>query len=258
MATTQRKRRKFDAPPLLEAVFELFAGSEARVAWTPASFQQLSGRFSEYSAREERLTDVGIQLRANPDGTIVHVPQVPQVRMRYWDASGHRAVQFGAGMAAHNVLKDVYGHFEDHLETIRRVFRAYVEVARPSALERLGQRYINLVRVPASELSVADYFEIYPKLPDGLAGGHRPLSVQVHTRDFKSGAVQVGLSLRSVDEKKGEALYVVDVYARSTSPVPVDADALVNWQVAAHDAVAESFDLAVSEKARRELFQETP
>jgi uncharacterized protein (TIGR04255 family) len=137
---------------------------------------------------------------------------------------------------------------------VRDVLRAYLEEARPQRIGWIGQRYINLIKIPATEIDVVKYFEIYPRLPAPLSGGHRPIAIQVQTLDFKNGSVTVNLTFQGIQEQ--DAHYVLDVYARSSSDVPVDAEALLRWHEAAHVAVSDSFELSVSDKSRAELFKE--
>jgi len=247
------EHKHYDRQPLIEAIFELFAAPEVNTAWAAGSLACVAMALPEYSSHEEHIRDVGIKLDVGPEGTLRPSALQPRERVRRWDAPRQKAVQFGSHMCAHNVLSAAYTHFEDHKETIGRVLRCYLSEARPERLAWIGQRYINLVKLPEAG-SAAEYFEIYPKLPDRLAGRHRPLAVQVATVEFKNGSAMVNLSFQAIEA--GTANYLLDIYARSTGELPIDADALLRWQVEAHEAIYESFQLSASAKSKLDLFKE--
>jgi uncharacterized protein (TIGR04255 family) len=246
-----RDRKHYDAPPLVEAVFELFADPTAVTAWEKVPVERVRSRLEEYAGDEQQLQDV-LSFEVGPNGITSNVNPAAH-RVRLWNVAHTKAVQFGTQMCAHNVLAAAYLHFEDHLESIQNVFATFLDEARPQNLYWLGQRYINQITIPVSDLDVASYFQIYPQLPAGLVAGHRPIAVQLETSTWETGTAIVNLSFRSVNNES--ALYVLDIYARSKDQLPHDAQALINWQMRAHDAISESFELSITDKCRR-LFKE--
>lgn len=240
------ERAYYERKPLREAVFELFADGESAKAWSAQSFVRVFEQLPGYVHHEEQLRDVGIDVQMSADGAVAN-QRTPQARVRRWDQARQKAVQFGQHMCALNVLGDAYTRFEDQLDTIRLVIHAYLEEARPSKIGWIGQRYINAIKLPISELDVSAYFAIYPHLPSSL-NGHRPLAVQIQTAAEKTGNVFVNLSLETTDDI--EATYMLDIYARSEFDVPNDVDALTNWHRSIHDRVHEAFQLSVSDRCR--------
>jgi uncharacterized protein (TIGR04255 family) len=250
------RRPHLDQQPLVEAIFELFAEPSSESRWgSSVDLKAIETALPEYAFHEERLRDLGVHVQFR-GGKVQSNLHNPRLRIRRWDEPRQQAVQFGAHMCAHNVLSGAYTTFDDHREVIGRVFRCYLERAEPSQLAWVGQRYINAIQLPADEHDVASYFALYPQLPESLAGGHRELAVQVRTVDFKNGHALVNLSLKGVEG--GVATYILDIYARSSGPPPGDPDALLSWQVDAHDAVWKSFELSVTAKSREQLFKERP
>lgn len=242
---------EYRSPPLIEAVFELFidgTGSD----WSPRSFERARKHFLDFSGQEERLEPYNIQMRVGPGKNFSHDFQAAPQRLRWWDTARQRAVQFGSNMCAYNVLPQAYGHFDDHLDTLRAVFSFFLEEARPSSVTWIGQRYINLIKVPAGADDVSVYFDIYPRFPAPLNLGHRPFSLQAQVVDFEQGNVQIGLHLQELARET--ANYVLDVYARSNGPVASATNDLVDWQRIAHKRVSETFELCISNRSRDELF----
>ncbi len=244
----------YRSQPLVEAVFELFAPADEQTSWNVSSPERVRADLPEYSWHEEHLRDIGIQLEVQK-GSLLPLQSPTRERVRRWDKQRNRAVQFGSHMCAYNILAAAYTHFREHRGDVRRVFDLYIGEARPARLGWTGQRYINVVKIPINEPGVSDYFEIYPRLPDSLSGGHRPLAVQVQTVEFRDGKAMVNLSLQGKDEC--HAIYLLDIYARSDRAIPIEVDALMSWQTDAHEAIWQSFDLSVSEKAKQ-IFRRSP
>jgi len=233
------------AAPLREAIFELYADPEATTAWGADSKGRTLSRLPSYAFNEEHLFDVGIRIELGSGGTIQR--QVPQERSRTWNEQGTKAVQFGSHMVALNILGPAYVQFEDHVDEMATVLRCYLEEARPSKIAWIGQRYINAIKVPVAETDVGSYFAIYPRLPADYVG-HRPFALRLQTAATKNGAVMVSLSLEQVDAS--DATYTLDIYARSTSDVPNDIDAIRAWQVTIHEAVRAAFEHSTSPRLR--------
>jgi uncharacterized protein (TIGR04255 family) len=249
------RHQQYDQQPLVEAVFELFTQPEAWTSWGAGSFAHIATALPEYAFHEEHIRDIGIRLQL-VESSLQPTAHQPQERVRRWNATRQKAVQFGSHMCAHNVLSSAYTHFDDHKATIADVMRCFLDEAKPERLGWIGQRYINSINIPADDREVAKYFEIYPQLPASLAGGHRQLAVQIQTVEFKNGVAMVNLSLQKLDDV--DATYLLDIYARSSGDVPADVDALLRWQADAHEAVWASFQLSVSEKSKKDLFKERP
>lgn len=125
------------------------------------------------------MRDIGIQFQVGPEGAIAKQHE-PRTRIRRWDQAKQKAVQFGSHMCAFNVLGPAYTRFEDQLDTIKRVVQAYLEEARPSKIEWIGQRFINAIELPIEISNISTYFPIYPQLPLSL-NVHRPLALQIQT-----------------------------------------------------------------------------
>src|SRR5579884_1632758 len=213
MPVTASARRHYDEPPLEEAIFELFAWPS--VPWTPLLAAELGARLPAYSGKSEDLEDLTVYFQLGPGKSLAQGVSPGAQRKRLWTPDATRAAQFGAEMCTHNVRRP-YGHFEDHLGPMREVFAAYLAVTMPQRLAWVGQRYLNIVRLPRESFPSA-YFQMYPHLPDALPQGHRPFAVQVETVKFEHGSAIVNVAL--LELTLDAAVYTIDVYARSDDSV---------------------------------------
>jgi uncharacterized protein (TIGR04255 family) len=253
MESDMSERPCYERKPLREAVFELFSVMDELPAWSDQSFRRVFSQLPLFAHHEEALQDFGLEVDIAADGTVANQRTV-EPRMRRWDQAKQKAVQIGPHMCAYNVLADAYTVFEDQLDTIKQVIQAYLTEARPPRIRWIGQRYLNAIVLPLSTANVGDYFPIYPHLPPSLTG-HRPLAVQVQTAAGSYGTVHVNLSLAKTDDI--DATYMLDIYARSETDVPNDADAVTNWHTRIHELVFQAFQLSVSDRCR-DRFSESP
>jgi uncharacterized protein (TIGR04255 family) len=246
------RKRHYNAPPVTEAVYEINVEARPNVfAWNEGLTQQLKENFPDFTQEErEQLTDHLLEVAST--GAVGHKQKARGERIRCWNHDRSRLIQFGPTLCAFNALKQ-YQTFEDCLPQVRELFRLYIEGWIPHQINWAGQRYINTVLLPVSS-NGADYFAIYPKLPPALHLSHPPLAVQVETGRFENGIVAVNLVYTGPVQEK--AAYTLDIYARSVNPLPVNEDSVIEWQVHAHDAVSQSFELSITDLSRK-LFEET-
>jgi uncharacterized protein (TIGR04255 family) len=240
---------RYRNPPLVEAVFEVFA---VPTRWSEETQEIIEAAFREvYSGKREVLKPVGLHFQMGPGLALQglkteHEPD----RVRLWTPDGDRMVQFAPNMCALNVLPE-YLHYEDHRPELERLSKLYLELAEPTAIAPLGQRYINRVRLPVGGRPDS-FFTVYPAVPEEIAGRNPPFSMQVEIQTLGVGG-NVVLTLTAKGMEDGNPVYVLDVYARSQGPGPATWDYVRGWQDQAHEAVMAAFELAITDAAR-ELF----
>ncbi len=246
---TEGTKRHYDEPPLEEAIFELFVPPAE--SWSAEQGEKLAKLLPAYAGKRETLEDLNVFFRLGPGQSVAQGVNPGARRLRLWSQDQTRAVQLGAEMCTHNVRKP-YGHFEDHLDAMKELFAAYLEVMKPQQLGWVGQRYLNIVKLPADS-SPSAFFQMYPHLPPELPQAHRPFAVQVETASFEQGSTVVNLALLEFTPEA--AVYTIDIYARSDDTVALDVDSVVGWQNRAHASIGKSFELTITDEARR-LFKE--
>lgn len=245
-------KKRYDAPPLEEAIFELFPVGSPTDSWTEATLRDVLDALPEFSSNREDLEDLNIVVQVGPGRSVSQGVHPAPKRVRLWNADLTRAIQCGANMCAFNVRRP-YGQFEDHLPFVERLFRAYLAALKPDRLIT-GQRYLNVVKVP-KDAEPASFFGIYPKLPKALGAKHRPVAVQVETVPVEGGQALVNLGLQ--ETSLDWASYLIDVYVRSEELAGVSPESVIAWQKMAHIALVDTFELTITDEARK-LFTEKP
>ena len=170
-------------------------------------------------------------------------------RLCLWNDERNRAVQFGPGVCAFNVLAP-YGHYEDHLPSLQRLTQTYLEVANlPDGLD-CSQRYLNVFDLLLAE-HADELFSFYPPLPAPLIAKHIHVAVHVEAVEFENGDCTVHLWRGTAGATHVD--YRLEVVSRSRHPVAADTEALLQWQQRAHQAVNRAFEMSITPACRKRL-----
>lgn len=237
----------YDAPPLVEALFELFV-VDAR--WSKKSAQKLARAFAakRFSGEQDDVRQLGLQVQFGPGNVIAPMATVHPggVRKRCWTPEKDALVQFGADMCSYNVIAR-YARFEQHAPDVSEFFQAYLQEAEPEKIAWAGQRYINRIVLPSVDESLSRYLTVYPTLPEALR--HPPFSMQFVAGAFTGGSVVINLTNQGTEG--AFPVYMMDLYARSETELPLDIKAIVEWHSHAHVAIRKAFESSITEQARQ-------
>jgi uncharacterized protein (TIGR04255 family) len=227
----------------------LAVGHEQTPAWPADAYARFASRFKGFAAREERLDIDAPLARAGAPPR----PPAPGQPYRVWrlNEDGHRAVQWGPGVVAYNVLPP-YGHFEDHLPSWSNLVEAFLAEERPVALGWAEQRYVNEFTIARADRP-GDYFVFYPALPDDRERRHALARLDVDAAEFDGGVVRVSLIRVASDPEA--VRYQLVVVATSRTRLDADLDAVMRWHNVSHHAVNEAFERVITNETRRRMRQ---
>ena len=156
---------RYRTPPLVEAVFEVFA---APSQWPEEAPGSIESAFREtYSGKRDVLQPFGLHFQMGPglSSKGLKREQEPE-RVRLWTPGGDQVVQFAPNMCALNILPD-YSHYIEYRPEPERLVEQYLDLAKPEAVAVVGQRYIDKVVLPQGG-TPERYFSIYPAVPAEL------------------------------------------------------------------------------------------
>jgi uncharacterized protein (TIGR04255 family) len=246
-------RRWYADPRIAEAVLAI--GSTGAPPWSAEAYARLASRFKGFAARQELLA---IDAPLARHGAPPQPPRDDAAPHRVWrlNHEGHRAVQWGPGVLAYNVLPP-YGHFEDHLPSWSNLVEAFLVEHGAASPEgnRLGwaeQRYVNEFTLARAERP-GEFFVFYPPLPEDRARSHAVTRMDIEAAEFDGGTVQVSLLRTAAD---AEAVrYQLVVVAASKAGVAADLDAVMRWHNVAHHAINEAFERVITNETRKRMRQ---
>jgi uncharacterized protein (TIGR04255 family) len=248
------KTPEFGEPPLIEAVFDLFV--EPSHELDKAVVDRFFEAFPELTGEVEELRQFGMMMQVKGGRPAAQAMSSEDSGTRRWNEGRSRGVLFGPAVLAVNLLHKPgapYGHFEEHAPWLQKIIERFYEIAKPKRVLWAGHRYINQVPIELAEgVTGADLFALYPALPAEHAKTHPGVAVQVEAGRFSGGVVVANLALAVKNIK--QAVYSLDIYAKTEGPVP-EVQGLMDWHHNAHRQVVDTFLSSITERARRR-FQE--
>lgn len=157
-------KRTYQNPAIKEAIFEAKFNYDSFDSAAPGQiFEQIKAEYPHKQDIKHELVFLEKDITAQPSS----MPMIQAPLMRARNENNAELLQFGPGIITANRLK--YTTWEDFLPSIKKITRAYLEIAKPQTTNRVGIRYINSFLIPESNTSIADYFKININIPDILS-----------------------------------------------------------------------------------------
>ncbi len=243
--------KKYKNPPIIEAVceFRFEPGSPWDITVPGLVYEKI--RDSGFPKRQP-IRDVEFGVRQSAGGVEPELKPIDRIRFLREDEKAF--VQVGPDQLAVNHLKP-YPSWAEFQPLIMKGFGAYLEVASPKSIQRVGLRYINRVEIPGTKVKVEDYFEFYPfagnKLPQAF--GHFIVGIEV---PYENSRDTLRLLLTSVRTSSPNTIGVVlDLDYFLAKPGAVALDKISKWINVAHDHVEEVFEACITDPLRK-IFEE--
>lgn len=143
-----------------------------------------------------------------------------------------------------------YPSWEGFLPIIQQAFAAYVEVAQPHGIQRIGLRYINDIGFDKGTVDFEDYFEFYPYLGANLPQDYAGLRMSLYMQ-FKDGRDALRLQLSTVPGETTEQVVArLDLDYFLVQPETLLLEQTSDWLQQAHDGVEEVFEGCLKDSVR--------
>jgi len=241
--------RRYRNPPIVEAVCEFRFPPDSPWDLTIPGlvYERLKGTFPQ--KRPAPAFGFGIRLGQGS----VEQRLEPTTRMQFLRQDGNVLVQVGPNLLAVNHLKP-YPGWEAFVPMIQQAYRAYVETAPPTAIQRIGLRYINRVELPGPRVELEEYLNFYPHLGDDLPQDYGEFTVRIQTA---FNALRDGLQMTLTSADAGNAdvnVFVLDMDYFLAKPGTITTNEAFSWVNEAHDRLEQIFEGCISDKLRQ-LFQ---
>jgi uncharacterized protein (TIGR04255 family) len=227
------ERQELKISPLVEAVFELRTDVVVPYSLVPGEIHaQLKQIFPKYQELSRGFSTV-------PD-----IP-MPFPFHRFLASDEKRFIQSGPGLLSVNVLGD-YGGFSGFLVLITQALKAYMDVAQPKTITRLGLRYVNLVTEEVSHGVEAPTRVIVNFPAENLQGrcltaGARGLFF--YPQEDSTLEIITAEPHRIADGREG---ILLDLDFFSEKPITDLEPACISWLHTAHDIIYQTFRACLS------------
>ncbi|NMO50921.1 TIGR04255 family protein [Actinoplanes sp. TBRC 11911] len=161
-------RREYLKPPILEATFAAhFMASEH---WGFSTPSVLFDRLKEtYAVEPKQISGSSFQIANDETEAEVAALRVVAQQPIYEFASkdSRRLIRVGRNDLTVHMLAPYEG-WEGFRSDIKRALSAYIDVAAPAEVERIGIRYVNTIDLPPDPVELNDYFNISVDVPESL------------------------------------------------------------------------------------------
>jgi len=245
-------RRKYNRPPISEAICEFQFTPEKEWDWTIPGlvYQEIKDEFPQ--KRQEKAFEFNIApLAGKVEQSVGSLSKMQFVRQ-----DNTAMVQIGPDLLAINILPP-YPGWETFESLISRQLEIYVKVAQPNTFKRIGVRYINKIVLPTSGIETTEYFHYYPRLPETVEQRHGAFWMRVvHTYADERDAMifQMGQAPEQ-QSVEGKLTILVDLDYYLGVPGAVKLSDGLEWVSQAHAQIETMFEASITDNTRK-LFGE--
>jgi len=204
-------RRQYRHPPIEEALCEIrFVPSTDWDPTVPGVFYQSIKPDYPAKPRTQNVLEAGVTLpdAAGTDGPSFQFRQNAS-RVQFRSADERRIVGVGPDVLSIHILRP-YSSWETFREQIQKALDAYVSVAEPAGILRIGVRYINRIVVAAEVVELNEYFTSPPEPPDSLPQSLRSFLVRMDAV-YESEPVRLVTTFASNSADEGQTAFILDI-----------------------------------------------
>jgi uncharacterized protein (TIGR04255 family) len=241
---------KYGKPPIVEALAEFqFSPESEWDATIPGLVYERLGGEDQFPHRDQGKV-VEAQFAIDKDS--LQERRIETERVRFRSADDKSIVQVSKHLLVVNRVAPYEG-WDKMRPLIERASSAYLAVAQPTGLSRLGLRYINKIAIPGTRIDLEDYFDLYPAVGDRLPQDHGPFMTGIEI-PYGKDLLKLQISSGMPESPKQGAIILDLDYSRM--PVPdLACDATMSWLDTAHERIETAFEGCITDRTRR-LFEE--
>lgn len=202
------KRTQYKNPPIVEATCEFrFAPVEEwNIAYSGLFLEKVKARYSG-KPREQRLLQVSGRpaVTAPREGTTFQ--EITKVQIP--TADGKELVAVGPGMLSVHVMKP-YSGWERYRKQIDEALNAFLAIAKPDGIRRIGIRYINRIEPSDPEAPPREFFASPPHSLDQLECVLETFALR-HEYVYRDEPVKLLVTMARVDIEQGRQGFILDL-----------------------------------------------
>lgn len=239
--------------PILEALCEFRFQPDPNWDYTiPGRFyERVQAQFPD--RKQESL--VAVEMEPHEGGLHQRVKS-PGIKMRFRRADGSALLQVAPNLLAVNQLKP-YPDWTQFKSMILEAYSTYLQIGKPTGIERMGLRYINQIEIPDKEFDFERFFRVYPHFPAGYPESYGNLVVRAEF-PFAAERETLILILASVRASANEGVrFVLDFDYGSSSFSDTIPEQIAEFLERAHTRIEEVFEASITDETRRLFGEQT-
>lgn len=236
---------RYKRPPVVEVMCEFrFAPGDWDQTAIGLMFQKLP---EEYKQKKQTIAVFEQSIAAA--GTSVEVNR--QERVRFVRSDEAAFLQIGAHNLAVSHSKP-YPGWPVFGALIQTAFSAYHDVAEPTAVHRIGLRYLNEIHFEGQQVvEPADFLEFHPHIDREIFRNYNQFGLRAeftyNDRDVLRAV------LRAQPSSEDHAVFVLDLDYFLAKPEAVELADQAAWIETAHDTVVDFFESAIKDSLREKF-----
>lgn len=211
-------RRTYKKPPIQEVVceFRFAAGEPWDLTVAGLIYERVRSTFPKRRVLTSVETEVG-----TGEGEVKQQIRL-QERAQFLREDEKAFLQIGPNLLAVNHLAP-YPTWEQFVPLVRAGFYAYVEIAKPKGLSRLGLRYINRIEPGGERIALEEYFAFRPFVGESLPQDFGNFRVGVESA-YEDGRDWLRLQLATAAGQSGRLAFILDLDYFTAKPGSVRPD----------------------------------
>jgi len=241
----------FKNPSITEAVCEIHFRLADDEHWSHSLFGEFFKRIQDEYPSMEPGTEVGLEIEVGPHGFGQKVLP-PRQKMRFRHADRPLVIQLAQGILTINVMKPYPGWHRMQEDVIGAWTKAR-ETFRPSAITRVGLRYINRIEREDPEEAAQEWLRPGEYLPPGVLRSNRGFFLRVEAHLDPSNRLIVTLGDDRSASAGDHGAIVFDIDRIVNEEVSTTADALRGKTTALHEDVWQVFSESLTDRLRQRL-----
>ena len=241
--------RLYRNPPVVEALCEVyFASSKWDNSIPNLFYEEIKDRFPNQEEQLLHRVDFTVDV---PNETIRSGMEVGPSRNLFSTVERDQLIQITENLFVFNQLTP-YRSFHSWESIFHDAFDTFAKLVSPYAVDRIGVRYLNHVRIPESKFQMSDYFTIFPVLPLGSGNVHGDFLINCVVPQSDEGHFLTYSFSKIVPEPQDEIsqVFLLDLYDQASLDRTLSESEFKSHVRVAHGNVGQAFEGSITDRLR--------
>ena len=241
--------RLYRNPPVVEALCEVYFTSSNWSDSIPSQFYEvIKDRFPKQEEQLLHRVDLTVDV---PNETISSGLQLGPTRKVFSTEEKNQIIQISENLFVFNQLTP-YPSFRLWESTFYDVFDIFAKLVSSHAVDRIGVRYLNHVKIPERKFSMANYFTIFPMIPLGSGRVHGDFLINCVVPQSDEGHFLTYSFSKIVPDPPDEnsQVFLLDLYNQASLGRTLSESEFKSHVRVAHGNVRQAFEGSITDRLR--------
>lgn len=200
-------QKVYQQPPIVEAIVEFQFNNADWDLTIPGKMQEHKKVNAIYSGKQVKQKFFEAKLKLDSNSPNADVSE-NLFRIQLPDQEGKKLISIGQNSLGISTLRP-YDSWEYFRGRVSDALEAYLEIVKPSAISRVGVRYVNKIMIPDKQMAVNDYFMGGVRIPRQLPtlfNEHFSRTVLI----YEDGAKLI-LSFANIETRNDSSTFILDL-----------------------------------------------